>query len=154
MALPYPNKTFLPFTILTAQELNEMHANTTSLANGTGLDDGAIKSQKIDFATFDEVWTEVAVGSGFTHSDGAYYMVRAGICFVRLRQVERVSGGGNATIITLPGDARPHFEINPIIQLDTGESLTNAWISTNGQLRANPPTGVGFKSLFSFPVDN
>lgn len=42
MALPYPGKVYVPFDILTAQELNEDVANIESLAAGTGFNTGAI----------------------------------------------------------------------------------------------------------------
>lgn len=42
MALPYPTKVVLPFDIATAQDMNERHANDVALANGSGLDDGAV----------------------------------------------------------------------------------------------------------------
>lgn len=50
MALPYPTKVVLPFDIATAQDMNERHANDEALANGTGLDNGAVTPDKIDFA--------------------------------------------------------------------------------------------------------
>lgn len=50
--LPYPGKSYTPFDILTAEELNEDVANIESLATGTGIGDGAVTSDKIDFATY------------------------------------------------------------------------------------------------------
>lgn len=47
MALPYPTKVVLPFDIATAQDMNERHANDVALANGTGLSDGAVTSDKL-----------------------------------------------------------------------------------------------------------
>lgn len=43
--------TFVPFDILTAAELNNMHANSVALAAGTGLDNSAVTSTKIDMAS-------------------------------------------------------------------------------------------------------
>lgn len=45
--LPYPGKVYVPFDILTAQELNEDVANIESLATGTGIGDGAIGTAAI-----------------------------------------------------------------------------------------------------------
>lgn len=59
--LPYPGKSYTPFDILTAEELNEDVANIESLATGTGIGDGSISTAalanasvtapKIDLAT-------------------------------------------------------------------------------------------------------
>ena len=40
--LPYPSKVYVPFDILTADELNEDVANIEALADGSGIGDGAI----------------------------------------------------------------------------------------------------------------
>ena len=42
--LPYPGKVYVPFDILTAQELNEDVANIESLATGTGIGDGSVST--------------------------------------------------------------------------------------------------------------
>lgn len=44
--LPYPGKSYTPFDILTAEELNEDVANIESLATGTGIGDSAIPELK------------------------------------------------------------------------------------------------------------
>lgn len=61
MSLPYPSMTFVPLDVLTADEMNQLVANIESLADGSGLDAGAIgtsaianaaiTSQKIDWTT-------------------------------------------------------------------------------------------------------
>lgn len=51
MALPYPMSPVSPFDVITSQAENEKIANIESLADGTGIDDGAITATKIDFAT-------------------------------------------------------------------------------------------------------
>ena len=66
MPLPYPTKVILPFDIATAQDMNERHANDVALANGTGLNDGSVTANKIDFTTLST--TEKIVG---TTDDGA-----------------------------------------------------------------------------------
>lgn len=49
--LPYPGKSYTPFDILTAEELNEDVANIESLATGAGIGDGAVTADKIDWET-------------------------------------------------------------------------------------------------------
>lgn len=44
--LPFPGKVYNPFDILTAEELNEDVANIESLADGSGIGDGAITPDK------------------------------------------------------------------------------------------------------------
>lgn len=51
MALPFPSMAFIPFAILTAAELNQFVSNDQALAAGTGLNNGAVTAQKIDFTT-------------------------------------------------------------------------------------------------------
>lgn len=47
MALPYPGMDFVPFDILTAEELSQMNANIEALSNGTGLNPGSITSDTL-----------------------------------------------------------------------------------------------------------
>ena len=49
MSLPHPNIVFTPLTTITAQDHNNQMANVASLADGTGVNDGAITADKIDF---------------------------------------------------------------------------------------------------------
>ena len=51
MSLPHPNIVFTPLTTITAQDHNNQMANVASLADGTGVNDGAITADKIDFTT-------------------------------------------------------------------------------------------------------
>lgn len=75
MALPYPTKVVLPFDIATAQDMNERHANDVALANGSGLDDGAVTSDKLDLSAvpyFNRVWSNPpgrAAGTTYTNSN-------------------------------------------------------------------------------------
>lgn len=50
--LPHGSLTVLPFDPITAQWANNLNANVLSLAAGSGLDDGAVTSDKVDFSTF------------------------------------------------------------------------------------------------------
>lgn len=69
--LPYPGKSYTPFDILTAEELNEDVANIESLAAGTGIGDGAIASHNIDFATLNfGNYSLAEKDTGFTWVDG------------------------------------------------------------------------------------
>lgn len=74
MALPYPTKVVLPFDIATAQDMNERHANDVALADGTGLDDGAVTPSKrgggfkigvIPSATLNSTGNKSITGVGF-----------------------------------------------------------------------------------------
>lgn len=47
MSLPYPSMTFVPLDVLTADEMNQLVANIESLADGSGLDAGAIGTSAI-----------------------------------------------------------------------------------------------------------
>jgi hypothetical protein len=64
--LPYPMPPVSPFDVITSQAENERIANIESLADGTGVGDGAVTAAKIDFTTFSPTtsngWTVSADG--------------------------------------------------------------------------------------------
>ncbi len=54
--IPYPSIVFVPLDILTAEELNQLHANTTALADlfplaAASIADGAITNTKINYSS-------------------------------------------------------------------------------------------------------
>ena len=51
MSLPHPNIVFTPLTTITAQDHNNQMANVASLADGTGINDGAIVGSKLKNST-------------------------------------------------------------------------------------------------------
>ena len=51
MSLPHPNIVFTPLTTITAQDHNNQMANVASLADGTGVNDGAIVGSKLKNST-------------------------------------------------------------------------------------------------------
>ena len=51
MALPNPGMDAVPFTPLTAEFLDDMIENIESLSDGTGLENNAIPSSKLDWST-------------------------------------------------------------------------------------------------------
>ena len=51
MSLPHPNIVFTPLTTITAQDHNNQMANVASLADGTGVNDGAIVGDKLKEGT-------------------------------------------------------------------------------------------------------
>lgn len=46
MSLPVPSMSFSPFAILTAEEMNDLVENIEALADGSGLDNGAVEPAK------------------------------------------------------------------------------------------------------------
>lgn len=51
MSLPHPNIVFTPLTTITAQDHNNQMSNVASLADGTGVNDGAIVGSKLKNST-------------------------------------------------------------------------------------------------------
>lgn len=51
MSLPNPSMNFTPLDTLPASDLNKMVENIEALSDGSGLADGAVKSNNIDFTT-------------------------------------------------------------------------------------------------------
>lgn len=71
MSLPHPNIVFTPLTTITAQDHNNQMANVASLADGTGVNDGAITADKIDFTTMpDNKYTTAEQDTGKKWIDG------------------------------------------------------------------------------------
>lgn len=71
MSLPHPNIVFTPLTTITAQDHNNQMANVASLADGTGVNDGAITADKIDFTTMpDNKYTTAEQDTGQKWIDG------------------------------------------------------------------------------------
>lgn len=72
MALPNPGMVFTPFDPLPASDLNDIVENVEALADGTGLDDGAVIPDKLQASTgttwvwqsWTPSWTNVTVGGG------------------------------------------------------------------------------------------
>lgn len=64
MALPYPTMDFVPFDILTAEELDQIVANIESLSNGSGLGNNTITFTKLLATIFSgQVQSQVNAGS-------------------------------------------------------------------------------------------
>lgn len=68
MALPNPSMSFSPFAILTAEEMNELVENIEALADGSGIDSGAIIGSKFKDGT---LFPDAANASTVTISSGA-----------------------------------------------------------------------------------
>lgn len=80
--LPYPNMSFVPLDILTAEEMNHIVANDqylrdfcAGLADGTNLSDGVIQARKIDFTTLGFAnYSTTEHDTGYKYSNKAVYM--------------------------------------------------------------------------------
>lgn len=70
--LPYPMSPVSPFDVITSQAENERIANIKSLADGTGVGDGAVTAAKIDFTTFSKGWNtnngNISISTSNTYS--------------------------------------------------------------------------------------
>lgn len=84
MALPNPGMVAVPFDIYTAEELNDTYANIEALADGSGLDDGAVTADKIDFATvgidggtFTPNTTTIKITTGFKPREVEFFFFPA-----------------------------------------------------------------------------
>ena len=69
--LPHPGMVATPFDIYTAEEVNQHTANIESLADGSGIGDGAITASKLDLTTFAfGNYSTSEVNTGFKWIDG------------------------------------------------------------------------------------
>lgn len=98
MALPYPMSPVSPFDVITSQAENEKIANIESLADGTGIGDGAITAGKIDWPTLIN-WSTSAVVTGWSSTTVKefHYQRIGNIVFFSAR----VEGASNSTTATM-----------------------------------------------------
>jgi len=62
--LPYPSNTVSPFDVILSATQNNHDANIKSLADGTGFNDNAIKSESVDWTSLEQSQIVVAANSG------------------------------------------------------------------------------------------
>lgn len=99
MSLPNPGMSFTPLDPLPAADLNDMVENIEALADGTGLDTGAVTADKINPAGFGTV-SLPAAGTTSVSITVATRSIITSYC------TSRVSSGtaGNYRIIVSTGD--------------------------------------------------
>lgn len=148
MALPYPTKVVLPFDIATAQDMNERHANDVALAAGTGLDDGAVTEDKIDFTTFtstpDQI-SNVTFPSGVTYSPGSNLTKLSNMAiFTGFFQNSGNFGNGDL-VATLPVGYRPVAGTFRAAAYSTSSTHNGGRVevSTDGQVIVRNVTAAG-----------
>jgi hypothetical protein len=76
--LPNQNMDFVPLATLPAADLDKLVDNIESLADGTGIGDGAITADKIDWTTiayFNRTWQTVTRSSGTTYTNSNSYPI-------------------------------------------------------------------------------
>lgn len=138
MPLPYPTKVVLPFDIATAQDMNERHANDVALANGTGLNDIAVKSQNIDFTTFGSGnYSTTEKDTGFTWIDGKTIYTKTVPCGTLPNNTSKlVAHGivGSFNVISMQGivqESSTQFFTLPLISPTSGNSIAGLGIVGN-----------------------
>ena len=60
--LPASNDSTSPFQILTSEQMNNIKANIDALADGSGIGDGSVASDKIDFTTPEDRYFSTVFG--------------------------------------------------------------------------------------------
>lgn len=130
MPLPYPSMNFTAFDILTAAEMNELVANIESLADGSGIGDGAIKSSNIDWTTvpatvgawsnWTPTWTNLTVGNGTLNARFMEFgkTVRGKISFI-LGSTSSITGN---VLFTLPRTATALVAADSFYSVGVGEA--------------------------------
>lgn len=144
MALPYPTKVVLPFDIATAQDMNERHANDVALANGSGLDGGAVTADKLDFTT--GIWWEEL---GRASISGAATSVSASFTskkFMKFIAIARCGSAGNPTIgVHVNNDTSTNYRRN---QIEISSGTITATSSPSGAIINVPTVPNGGEVLF------
>ena len=85
---------------LTSTKMNQMAANDASFHDGTGIDDGAINSDKLDFSSFAGNTTQIrigdetkSVGSTYTDFGSTYTVPKSGLYSIYLY----INGGASGS---------------------------------------------------------
>ena len=116
MALPNPGMDAVPFTPLTAEFLDDIIENIESLADGTGIGDGAVTAAKIETQ---QAWQTVAYAAGWGDYDagtewyGGRYM-KDSVGIVHLAGLIKNTSGSTKNggqLFTLPVGYRPLFKM-------------------------------------------
>ncbi len=109
--LPYPGMDFVPFDILTAEELDQIVANYESLADGSGIGDGAVNALKVDFGgSGTGIWWE-EIGRETLGSAGDTITVSdlPARKFLKVLLVAAATGGNIDPVITFNSDTGNNY---------------------------------------------
>lgn len=144
--LPYAMPAVSPFDTITAQETNERIANIESLADGTGIGDGALTAIKTNFGGN---YTTSEVNTGFLYTDGKTIYKRTFSGTItsasNARTTTSLIASGVSTII----DSHGYISDPNNDQINTGHT----WISAAGALYLTSyiqKTSTGAATLTSF----
>lgn len=152
MALPNPAMSFTPFDILTAEELNNIVENVESLAAGTGfnagsidtpaLANGAVTSDKIDFATFPQY---ISGTNSVTVPAGKWLIIATGSVYSATKGNYNISIAGKSVTVFVSNDQTIPVAVVTVV---TPSSSTTYTESKSGGLSA------GFNSVVAVPLLN
>ena len=124
MALPYPGKVYVPFDILTAQELNEDVANVQALAAGTGFNTGAIPTAAI---------ANSAITTAKVNDGAITFAKTSGIWWEELARITLASPSTSISIPTIPTRKFLHVRASLI----PGGSSLDVYMRFNGDSGTN-----------------
>lgn len=159
MSLPYPGMDYIPFDILTAEELDQMVANIESLADGSGFDAGAISTEDIadNAVTVSKLgnqvlaYSERIAGQTFTTtadltSSSISFTVPDAVTSIWLRAELTISGNtsGMIGLISITDSSN-----NTIIQrskdIDSSGTSALGTINLNRRINVTPGANLSYK---------
>lgn len=94
MALPHPGWSVVAFEVPTAAKWNQLGENDDALADGSGLNTGAVERANIDFTTFDKTLSSQG-GSETTTSTSYTNMSLAAVTGTYATTKVKITVGGN-----------------------------------------------------------
>lgn len=144
--LPNQSMSFSPFAILTAEEMNDIVENIESLADGSGIGDGAVTADKIDPTTqdtdpngayYDTGWVNLTLKSGWTVQQGnTPALRRIGNVVYAKGTVSRASGTGNIELADIPAGFEPFHSTFYFPSTISSSTNTNGLVA-NGVININ-----------------
>lgn len=111
MSLPNPSMSFTPFDVLPAEDLNDIVENIESLADGSGLDDGAVSASKLQAGATGHGFLEI--GRTTLGVAGDVITVSSLIARKYLKVIIEThpTGGTNDLLVTFNGDTANNYAI-------------------------------------------
>lgn len=144
MALPNPSMSFSPFAILTAEEMNDLVENIEALADGSGLDDGAVIPSKLVAGTGTtwvwQSWVPTFTNvSGGTLNTARYAQIGKTVVF-ELRYTLAGAGMGATPRFTLPVTANASTALGDTVPMNIVSILDSGTARYHGVCTWNSTT--------------
>ena len=102
----------------------------------------------------DTDWFNIPPAAGFSLASGGYILgkIKAGFFSFAVNGVQRTSGSGQATLVSIAPWCQPGIDIPVSVFIDSGATIASA-VGATGLLRGNYGTGTTFRcAILGIPI--